>query len=267
MSGSLPKYSSGGIGPKSRPLTFSDLNRITRATEIVEGMNVGERGQRGAPRSHFFASLVEQTGTFGGLPLWSWSQIGAADGGIVSQEGLLTSATYEEGQGLAIQFGENASPGDYVLLHELPSADGKRRFGFTGGGGSSSSLGLSLSIESSTLVTTNTWRYSVVQGYTSLGGEFIQTGELGTMWNLYEGIPYGHGQSLAFSKGTLTVLPLQGVVFGALSLIEDEGETRVYVCDVPNPMSPQCTAGAGASPEAPPAVLASKAYQILTWGI
>lgn len=265
MSGSLPRYSSGGFGPKSNPLSFSDINRITRATEIVEGMNVGSVSERGSPRSHFFASLVAQAGTFGGLPLWTWSQIGAADGGIVSQEGLLTSDQYEDGQGLAIQFGENASPGDYVLVHELPSADGKRRFGFGGGGAAGRALEIGVPVS----VGTNRWRYPVFEGFVNGDGEF-EVGEVsGIMWNLYERDPFGHGQSLTYGSGTLSVNPLEGVVAGVLSTVEDG--IRVYICDIANPMDPECSSAATSDlPEVPSAyapVTSSKTYQILTGGI
>lgn len=266
MSGSLPKYSSGGIGPKSRPLRFCDINRITRATEIVEGMAAGDRRAKSQPRSHFFASLVAQTGTFGGLPLWSWSQLGADDTGLVSLSGLLTSDQYEDGQGLAIQLGENASAGDNVLLHSIPCSDGVRRFAFAGGGGGGG--GLALSITEQTFVSPNLWQYAVEEGIIAANGTFTGNGTTGIMWNLYEQEPFGHGQSLSYGLGTLSVGPLAGVVFGALSTIEDD--VRVYICDIPNPMDPECSGGGGVASD-PPAVFApvtsSKTYQILTGGI
>lgn len=265
MSGSLPKYSSGGFGPKSNPLSFSDINRITRATEIVEGMNVGQKSGRGKPRSHFFASLVSQEGTYGGKPLWHWSQIGGDDSGLSSLDGLLASAQYEDGQGLAIQLSETASAGDNVLMHEIPCTDGVRRFAFGAGGAG----GRVLSIVTYTPAGTDRWEYLVDEGYLDAAGDFVPNGEAGIMWNLYEVTTFGHGQSLSFSSGTLNVGPLQGPVLGSLSTVE--GGVRVYVCDVTNPMVPECGSGltedAPRSQPSPPFSGSSKTYQVMMGGI
>lgn len=269
MSGSLPKYSSGGFGPKSNPLSFSDINRITRATEIVEGMNVGQKSGRGKPRSHFFASLVSQEGTYGGKPLWHWSQIGGDDSGLSSLEGLLASAQYEDGQGLAIQLSETASAGDNVLMHEIPCTDGVRRFAFgSGGADAGEDDGPALLITGQTEVGTNRWQYTVVEGFISASGAFVSSEPVigGIMWNLYEKETYGHGQGLSFTNGTLVVGHLEGIVFGGLSTVEDG--TRVYVCDVPNPMVPQCNEELSDAPGASFSFpVSSKAYQVMMGGI
>lgn len=92
--------------------------------------------------------------------------------------------------------------------------------------------------------------YMVDEGSLDADGEFVPNGNSGVMWNRYEFDPYGHGQELSFTQGTLAPSPLSGVVFGGLVAVIDE--VRVYICDVPDPMNPSCaTPGFAAASVAP----------------
>ncbi len=237
MSGSFPNYTGGGIGPKRNPLTFSHINRITKATQTVEGMSSGTPSARGVARVGLFAKLVAEEGTIGTYDLWSWEQVGVNAGAsdVDDVTGLLKSSDFQDDEGLAVLLGGSAAADQIVHLFELPGFDGKRRYAFVTGASASSTA---LRIDSASAVSSTRWEYGVTEGVINADGTFTAGTETGTMWNLYESSPYGHGQDLTMTLGTLTPAKLEGVVFGALIKIEDD--ERIYICDVTNPMEAAC---------------------------
>jgi hypothetical protein len=78
------------------------------------------------------------------------------------------------------------------------------------------------------------YSYAVVENDMDEDGNTSDLTPAGDGFNLYEKSPYGHGQSLTFALGTLTVGPVQGVVIAVRT------RPGVYAFDVPNPMTPAC---------------------------
>lgn len=245
MTGPFPKYQSGGLGPRSKQLTHSHINRITAATERVEGLTDGAIRDGSKVTRSMVVELLAQTGTIGTRPYWSWRQVGVSLGGatIANQTGQIGSSLYSSAQGgFAISLDGSGEAGALVSIHEVPGFDGKRWFAFGGSGGTATTVGataLQINGGGGTFPIT----YSVTEGKINASGSFQTDSIGGIMFNLYEFGPYGHGQDLIFSQGELQPEPLNGIVFGGLSMID--GGVRVYICDVPNPMNPVCT---GASP-------------------
>lgn len=242
MSGPFPKYQSGGFGPKDKQLTHAHINRITAATERVEGLTGrSDRGVATVIRS-MVVELIDTVGAIGGRPFWSWKQVGVASGSgsIAYQPTQIQSSMYIASQGgYAVSLDGSGEAGAIVTIHELPAFDGKRWFAFGGSGGTATGTALLINSGDGPFPIT----YSVTEGKIDGTGAFVSSGLTGFMYNLYEFDPYGHGQDLVFSQGELQPEPLQGIVFGSMTMID--GTIRVYICDVPNPMNPVC---AGSSP-------------------
>lgn len=253
MTADLPKLTSGRVGP----IRFDHMNRVLDATSKVEDMTGGIRGTRKPRFRSFFAELIAEVATVGTRSAWSWEQVGvnAAGNAIGLETGQLESGNYDTAQdGYAISLDGSGGAGDVVLIHEMPGYDGKRWFAFGSGSGGSV---FALQVDSVT-GSEAPFTYSVIEGKIDGTGAFAATGEVGTMYNLYEFDPYGHGQSLSFTSGTLTIEALAGTVFGGLSMID--GSVRVYICDVPNPMTPVC----GSTSDSPGGLTAE---QVMRYGI
>jgi hypothetical protein len=242
MTSPFPKYTNGQLGPKSNPLSFDHINRLTSAAQKVEDMADDTKASPSRRWRSFVVELVEQAGSFAGRPYWSWRAVGVSGTAIAHQGGQIASEQYGAAAGgYAISLNGSGGIGDIVTIHEIPAFDGKRWFAFGAGGGGSTSGAVALDI---TFGTGNfPIQYQVVEGSITASGNFSPTGQGGIMWNLYEFGPYGHGQDLDFLSGSLTPAALSGKVFGGLSMID--GATRVNICDVPNPMTPTCGASPG----------------------
>jgi hypothetical protein len=166
---------------------------------------------------------------------------------------LIESADYTAG-GKAIDLAGTVAANDLVLIHEMIGLDNIRYFAIvSGGGGSSSPPGFALTI-TATSGSAAPWTYTVGEYTVNSSGALVSTGNTGTMFNMYEVSPYGHGQDLTLDLATLTPSALTGTVFGCLSMID--GVTRVYVCDAPNPMVPTCVGGGGGSGLSQPQIMA-----------
>jgi hypothetical protein len=240
MTSPFPKYTNGQLGPKSNPLSFDHINRLTSAAQRVEEMAEGKSDGQSLRWRSLVVELVSQTGSIGGRAYWSWRAVGVSGTAIAHQGGQIASEQYGTAAGgYAVSLNGSGGIGDIVTIHELPAFDGKRWFAFGAGGVTAGSLALSIVSGSGAFPV----QYTVSEGAIDSAGDFIGNGNGGIMWNLYEFGPYGHGQGLSFASGSLTPSPLDGKVSGGLSMIN--GGTRVYICDVPNPMVPACGASPG----------------------
>lgn len=240
MTAPFPKYVAGGIGPKSKPLSFDHINRIGAAVEAMEAADGVPFRRRPVVQRAFAVELLAEEGTIGTRPYWSWRAVGASGSSIAFQTGQLQSTQYDPAQGgYAVSLDGSGAAGDIVIVQELPAFDGKRWFAFGGGSASTGSFALSIdSVGGSDFP----YVYSVTENQVDGTGALVATGNSGVLYNLYEFDPYGHGQSLSFATGTLEPGPLEGTVFGGLSMVD--GTVRVYICDTPNPMVPACAEAA-----------------------
>ncbi len=143
MSSSFPKYTGGGIGPASRPLLHSHINRITDAVAKVEAAVSGKPSDVADVRRTFFAKLTATASTVGTYTTWDWEQVGvvAAGNDVDHVSTLMRSADFETGKGRAVEVGSGASADDIVLMHELPGFDGVRRFAFGAATGGTAAVG------------------------------------------------------------------------------------------------------------------------------
>lgn len=242
MTNAFPKYTGGAFGPSGKPLTFDHINRITDATEVVERSVAPKAGAVAGIVRSLVVELLEEEGTIGTRPYWSWRAVGVSSGSaaIATQTGLLESSLYDTDQGgYAISLDGGGAAGDVVTIHELPGFDAKRWFVF--GGGSASAAVFALQIDTVDGADFP-YTYNVNEGLIDGTGAFVATGNTGVMYNLWEYEPFGHGQATTFATGTLEYGPLEGTAFGGLSMID--GTVRVYICDVPCPVAPVCSEGA-----------------------
>lgn len=233
----FPHLTKGGVGR----IGFDDLNRIMDATTAVESLAGGDKSQPPKILQGFFVKLLATSGTVGAYNLWTWSRI-AVDSGtttIATDSSLITSSLYAA-NGNALDLHGTAAVNDLAFVYEFLGLDAKRYFCIVATGGSGGGS-MALRIDSSSGdPATAPVNYSVTQGTLNASGTFVaDAGPItGTMWNRYEFSPYGHGQGLAFASGDLVPAALQGTVFGGLTAVI--ATVRYYICDVTNPMAPEC---------------------------
>lgn len=236
MSNDLPRLTGGAQGP----VQFHHMNRVLDATAAVERELGGQAGPAPTILRGFWVKLLAQSGTVGSYNLWTWARVavnaGATD--VVSDSSLITSALYSSG-GKAIDIAGTAAVDAIAFIYELVGMNNVRYFAIassSGGGGGGTALRIDSGAGDPLVAAIE---YAVTEGTVDETGAFTAGSDSGVMWNLYEGPgAYGHGQSTTFGTGTLTPTPLSGIVFGGLSSIV--GAVRVYVCDIPNPMEPEC---------------------------
>jgi hypothetical protein len=236
----FPLLIDGSVGPVEHYHMNRVFGAVKRLDALAEGLaKNGENALRG-----FFVELTATSGTVAGVPAFAWRRLGvnAAGSAIEYTTGQLQQSDFASGLGLALDINGGAAVNDKVFIVELMAFNSVRYYAIiSGGGGTADSF--ALRIDSSSVESTNRWEYIVTEGTYSLAGSFVAGVNTGTMWNLYESSPYGHGQDLSFTTGTMTVAALSGVVHGAY--LTTESGTRVYICDVPNPMEPNCASGEG----------------------
>ena len=240
MTSPFPKYTNGQLGPKSNPLSFDHINRITSAAQRVEEMAEGKSDGQSLRWRSLVVELVSQTGSIGGRAYWSWRAVGVSGTAIAHQGGQIASEQYGTAAGgYAVSLDGSGEVGQIVTIHELPAFDGKRWFAFGSSGGTAGAVALRIDGGDEPLPI----KYQVTEGMINASGVFIASQVAGRMWNLYEMNPFGHGQDLIFTGGNLVPKPLKGIVMGAFSMMD--GNQPLYICDVPTPMEPACSGTGG----------------------
>ncbi len=211
----FPYLTKGAVGR----VTFDHLNQVFDASARVLSESVRVPGVRGIPPKGLWVELLAAE-TVGGLSAWTWRAICKGASAIETNAELLSSSLFD-GDGRAYELGgDNAAAGDFVLIYPLASYDGTAWFGFSKGGGTVTRL---LPIVSAT-GSSPPYSYLV-----SVDGESVEA------INQYEQDPYGYGQDLTFTNGSLVPAPCQGSppchLIGGTWYFSEQ-----------NPMTPNCSA-------------------------
>jgi hypothetical protein len=232
MAGPLPDLVQGRLGR----VTFDHLNTVFRTVDRVNRERMAAVNSGTVLRS-FIAQLDATASTFDGYQLWEWSQVRVGTTAVETNASLLDDSKFGAADGLAIQIdGGTANANDLVVMHEFVAVDGKRWFAFSRPPGSSTDSAVMLRITSSTSIGTNRWEYEVTEATINGSGTASDVATTGDAFNTYELPPWGNGQDLTQTNGTLVPGPVQGYVTGKRI------STGLYVFHAPNPMDTECSA-------------------------
>lgn len=254
------RFTSGGVGR----FTFETANRLLDAADRIEQNQLDPyRMPKRNRLPHIVARLTNPynvaefvpESTSRTLVAWDWAEVAVvssadpvAHRAIEFVPGLMQATDFPRPavRGAAICIDGQGSSGDIVVLHPIINANNydpyvqEVWYAFKGSSRLFSSVPLLISQSNS--IGTRRWRYTVApQVFDNLGNNTaLVEYPVGTAYNTYEAVSFGHGQALNFTSpvSSISVAPCQGMVMGTLI---QTSPTAIYAFEAANPITPQCS--------------------------